>query len=452
MASIQKRGDRYSVVYEYFDDLGKKKQKWEAYNTEAEATKRKLEIEYKQQHNRFISPNDITVREFFEKWLPMHARKFWSPKTYDTGYGMILNHVYPHIGDLPLQSLTKEKMDIYFDTLCCKKKGSYKRGMPNPKCKSTKYLSGTTLKDVYIILNSAFNKAVEWKLIEENPLPSEAPKRDTSERLIWTEELVRNALEEIDDPLLHLAVHLAFIGSLRNGETVAITLDCLLPEEEAIVIDKTLERVSKASLEKLHSAEVYKVFPNKIADKKSCLILKPPKTTSSRRKAFFNSEIFREIDLRLAEIERNKQTLMSRYNDHNLLICRENGDPIEPQRLMDMFADWQDAHGTNYPRIVFHGLRHSATTYKMSISNGDVKSVQGDNGHSSADMTLNCYSHVEELRRKTLAKKVESSFYKTAREPEDKTEDESVDKLIEMALGNPQFQKKVLLALLSNTA
>ena len=194
------------------------------------------------------------------------------------------------------------------------------------------------------------------------------------------------------------------------------------------------------------------MFHNKIEDTKSCLILKPTKTTSSRRKAFFNSEIFREIDLRLAEIERNKQTLMSRYNDHNLLICRENGDPIEPQRLMDMFADWQDAHGTNYPRIVFHGLRHSATTYKMSISNGDVKSVQGDNGHSSADMTLNCYSHVEELRRKTLAKKVESSFYKTAREPEDKTEDESVDKLIEMALGNPQFQKKVLLALLSNTA
>ena len=42
MASIQKRGKKYCVIYSYKDDDGKKKQKWETWNTLNEAcTERK---------------------------------------------------------------------------------------------------------------------------------------------------------------------------------------------------------------------------------------------------------------------------------------------------------------------------------------------------------------------------------------------------------------------------
>lgn len=48
MASIKKRRDKYNVVYYYTNDAGERKQKWEPYDTEAEAKQRKAEIEYKQ--------------------------------------------------------------------------------------------------------------------------------------------------------------------------------------------------------------------------------------------------------------------------------------------------------------------------------------------------------------------------------------------------------------------
>ena len=41
MASIQKRGKKYAVVYSYEDSDGTKRQKWESYSTKKESTKRK---------------------------------------------------------------------------------------------------------------------------------------------------------------------------------------------------------------------------------------------------------------------------------------------------------------------------------------------------------------------------------------------------------------------------
>ena len=40
----------------------------------------------------------------------------------------------------------------------------------------------------------------------------------------------------------------------------------------------------------------------------------------------------------------------------------------------------------DYEVVVFHSLRHLSTGYKLKITNGDVKSVQGDTGHAEAEM------------------------------------------------------------------
>lgn len=47
MASIVKRKSKYSVVYDYTDENGKRRQRWETFSTNAEA-KTKKQIEYEQ--------------------------------------------------------------------------------------------------------------------------------------------------------------------------------------------------------------------------------------------------------------------------------------------------------------------------------------------------------------------------------------------------------------------
>lgn len=63
------------------------------------------------------------------------------------------------------------------------------------------------------------------------------------------------------------------------------------------------------------------------------------------------------------------------------------------------------------PKVVFHSLRHSSTTYKLKLNHGDIKATQGDTGHSQADMVTKVYAHILDEDRKVNAQKFESAFY-----------------------------------------
>ena len=61
----------------------------------------------------------------------------------------------------------------------------------------------------------AFQYAVEWGILVKSPVPVDSPKKSTQERTIWTVEEMRAALDSMEDPILHLAVHLTLVGALR---------------------------------------------------------------------------------------------------------------------------------------------------------------------------------------------------------------------------------------------
>ena len=68
MASIVKRKKKYSVVYTYTDENGNKRQKWETFETNAEAKKRKLQVEYEQESGTFIPPSAKTVNDLLDEY------------------------------------------------------------------------------------------------------------------------------------------------------------------------------------------------------------------------------------------------------------------------------------------------------------------------------------------------------------------------------------------------
>lgn len=63
MASIVKRKNKFSVVYTYTDDKGDKRQKWETFATNAEAKRRKAEVEFQQESGTLVIPEAKTVKE-----------------------------------------------------------------------------------------------------------------------------------------------------------------------------------------------------------------------------------------------------------------------------------------------------------------------------------------------------------------------------------------------------
>ena len=95
------------------------------------------------------------------------------------------------------------------------------------------------------------------------------PKYKAEEREIWTAEMLMQAIDACENKWLKVAFHLAFAATVRTGELLGLTWDCVDISEEAIsenrayvYINKQVERVSKEAVEELDSKEVILIFPS----------------------------------------------------------------------------------------------------------------------------------------------------------------------------------------------
>ena len=117
MASIIKRKKNYSVVYNYVDENGETKQKWETWHTHKEALKRKAEIENQQHTGTFLPPSNQTITEFLYDFVSLYGEKKWGVSMYDSQTALIANYINPIIGDMEVQAVTPRAVDGYIQTL-----------------------------------------------------------------------------------------------------------------------------------------------------------------------------------------------------------------------------------------------------------------------------------------------------------------------------------------------
>ncbi|MDL2248822.1 site-specific integrase, partial [Tyzzerella sp. OttesenSCG-928-J15] len=292
-----------------------------------------------------------------------------------------------------------------------------------------------------------------------------APKRDTPEQSFWSADEALIALQAISDKKLHLAVHLAFACSLRVGEVLGLTWDCISMDDLTIRIDKVLQRIKTEAYEKTKKDEIYKVFRVKEDNSSSILVLKDPKTAKSRRSLYMTKPLRDELMLMRKDVERNKAYYGEMYEDHNLVFALEDGTPIESHLCTKWFRKWQRVNNEELglPYIKFHGLRHSSTTYKLRLSNGNIKAVQADTGHSTAKMVTDTYGHSESKEQYKLTQAFEHNFYSGGNDTGADRADEFIQNMERLDMDsssmesdqlknylkllfkkNPQFQKEVL--------
>ena len=73
MASIRERNGKFNVIYSYTNEKGERKQKWETYETKAEAKRRKKEIEYKQSLGTFVVSKCTRVKELVREYVRIYG-------------------------------------------------------------------------------------------------------------------------------------------------------------------------------------------------------------------------------------------------------------------------------------------------------------------------------------------------------------------------------------------
>lgn len=412
MASIIKRKGKYSVVYRYEDESGNERQRWETFSTNAEAKKRKKEIEFKQSNDTFFAPSVKTVKDLIYDYVTIYGVNKWAISTYSGNKNLLDNYVIPYIGDMKLEECTPRIMEKYYKSML-KVKAVARRN--NPKNES--YVSASTVKEIHKVLRSAFNQAVKWELMARNPVErATLPKVEKHERQIWTSDVLMKALEYCDDEKLKLCINLAFACSLRIGEILGLTWDCVDISDESvkngnafIYVDKELQRVERESLQALDEKDIKLKFPCYKPMGTTVLVLKTPKTNSSVRRVYLPTSVAKMLQAEKENQEGLQDLLGSEYSPYNLVVSSADGRPIEGQIINRAFG--QLIRDNNLPKVVFHSLRHTSVTYKLKLNGGDIKAVQGDTGHSQINMVTDVYSHIVDEDRCQNAQRLENAFY-----------------------------------------
>ena len=448
MASIVKRGDHFYVVYLYTDGKGTRKQKWESYKTQTEAKTRQKEIEYKEQIGTFVIPQCSTLDDLLKEYVALYGKNTWALSTYSSNVGLIKNYISPFIGNMKLKDITPRVLEKYYAQLLkTKPVNNPITGKPQ-----NEFVGTSTVRDVHKLLRNCFGQAVKWELLEKNPaINATVPKHKKHEREIWTAETLFHATEICDDERLKLAINLAFSCSLRIGELLGLTWDCVDISEEAIntgyasiSVNKELQRVTKAALESLEKKDVIFEFPIKSKRTSTAVVLKAPKTEGSNRKIFLPRTVANMLIAWKKDQDFAKDALGSEYTDYNLVIAGPTGFPVERSTITDAFKKLIEEN--DLPKVVFHSLRHSSITYKLKLNGGDVKAVQGDSGHSQTSMVTDVYSHILDDDRRVNAQLFEDAFYKgKGADPGVKSTETDIDvadgvdaELISKLLSNPE--------------
>lgn len=388
MASIVQRNKSFSVVYTIYEG-DKKKQKWETYHSYEAALRRKEQLELIQQHEQERAQyREGTLAQFLEEYVELYGRIHWACSTYTSNEGLIRNYIVPFMGSMRLSEFSPKVIAALYGKL-----------QSDPK------ITPSVLTNIHKLLHSAFEQAVLWEYVPRNPFQkANVPKAFPTEIPMLTTDEIKTLLQNCDNPMLSIAIHLAFAGSLRKGEILALTWDDVDFQKCTIFVSKTLKRVRRDAVNVLNGKDILYQFPAVFDEGRTVTVLKRPKTKSSIRTVYLPGYVLdalQEWKETLKPVKRNHPDLILRYSD---------GRPLSEETLPRLLE--KQLLQLGLPTVSFHSLRHSSISYKLVLTGGNIKAVQGDSGHAQAEMITERYGHIIDTCRKQCAQDFEEEFYK----------------------------------------
>lgn len=394
MARIEKRGERswrlevsagfdsegkrirYRKTITVEDDSLLKKEKKLREYLETELIKFRQEVEA----GAYIKPEKMTFGQFVKEWEEKYAREHLSPGTLEAYKLHLKNHILPEFGNLSLDKIKPIHIVGFLSDL---KKHTIKNG---------NRLSAGTIAYIYRVLRNVLERAVEWKLIKENPAASVRRPADKKEREIsvYSEEEVEKLFLSAQNELPHwrMFITLALATGLRRGELLGLEWKHVDFQTGTIRIEQSLSRGEKGKP-----------------------MLKDPKSKHSIREISLPSSVIEELKAYRKQWAKEKLQLLDLWEEkeHEYVFCNEKGHPFYPTYPRVWWKRFTERAGVRYIRL--HDLRHTSAT--LLINQGvHAKIISERLGHADVRTTMNIYGHALRSADKEAAEKINDLFKK----------------------------------------
>lgn len=408
MATIKERNGSYQITVSCgYDIHGKHLRETTTFTPEPGLSpKRKqkaveefaMQFEAQVRNGMAMDGRKITLKEFTVRWLEESAAQKLQPGTVEKYRAELDNKILPALGHLKLSELRPHNLNAFFVGLT--KDGTRKDGKLGGYSKAT-------IKKTQDVLSSVLRTAVEWEIIEKNPMDKVRSVGECAADKIefFTPEQAAAFLDYIEKPYtvttaghkriddtgkeytvsdyeskreipeqIRVLFNLAIYAGLRKGELLALEWSDIDFENDTVTVSKACSVVAGQQ------------------------ITKEPKTKTSRRTVAIPH--FLTLRIKAMKVERLKYRLSlgDYWQGAEWLFIQDNGKQMSYSTPYSAFRDTLERYNAGKPEaerlplIPFHGLRHTSATLLIA-SHQDVRTVSSRLGHAQASTTLNIYCH-----------------------------------------------------------
>lgn len=277
---------------------GKRKQaSFGPFRTKTEAKKELLKIKAQVDDGSYFKESTEDFPMFMERWFNTSYKRTVEITTAKSREYVIRNHIMKYFQHKKINEITTFDIDsFYVDKLDNGYSGAYIRQMHN-------------------LLNQAFDQAVKWSLVKVNPVKNaKPPKVKSEEKITWTVDEVNRFLNLIKDSSMEIPYLLAIFTGMRCGEVLGLKWDDVDFENKKIRIKRSLCFVSGKGL-----------------------IFKEPKTKKSKRQISISQHVVNVLKKHKQKQEFQKEKLGVQYQDNNLIVCTDDGKPLDHETCYDNF-------------------------------------------------------------------------------------------------------------------
>lgn len=343
---------RYNAGY---DSNGKLIRRSVYGKTQAEVSKKLLDVRSKLEVGQYVAPDRITVAAWLDTWATEYVKPTKRASTIASYSNAIEKHLKPVIGKIALQKLRTEHVQSALNRMV-------KEGLSPSSVLKTKN-----------VIHGALEQAATNQLVTRNVSNGvQIPKLTQEEIHPLTKDEQKAFIQALPDISGGHALAFTLMTGLRVGEL------CGLRWKD---VDKNQFSVNQA----------VRRLPNVDGEQaKTSIQTNKPKTEASIRKIPLSDKARALLDEQRREQIQARLQLGSEWTDTNLVFASAVGTPLDVRNVSRLLHSTLEKIGATKRGV--HALRHTFATRAVE-SGMDVRTLSEILGHSNVATTLRLYVH-----------------------------------------------------------
>ena len=314
----------------------------------------------------YKAPCKMTVAQWLDIWVAEYLNSV-KPLTKHNYNKQVQKHFKPALGAVRLDALDTHTIQRFYNSL------------------SASGLSPKTVKNLHGILHCALQQAIACDYLSRNPADAcKLPKITKPEiKPLEPAEIARLLKEAEQDDYCNLFIVAMFTG-MRQGELLGLAWDCVDFNSGIITVKQQLQC------------------------KDGNYFLETPK--SGKNRTILPAPIVMDALRNQLQRQQKEQEQAGKMwdNQFNLVFTDALGKYLVRRTVVKHFKKISQRAGIS-DDARFHDLRHSFAVSSL-YAGDDIKTVQANLGHATAQFTLDVYGHVTQKMRQESANRMQK-FY-----------------------------------------